>query len=51
MAGDRADAAGRAEQDGRVRGSSEIKRGFAHNINIECCSMNYCSVLSYKCIL
>lgn len=30
MAGDRADAAGRAEQDGRVRGSSEIKRGFAH---------------------
>lgn len=30
LAGDRADAAGRTEQGGRIRGSSEIKRGFAH---------------------
>ena len=30
LAGDRADAAGRTEQEGRICGSSEIKRGFAH---------------------
>lgn len=30
LAGDRADAAGLAERGGRTRGSSEIKRGFAH---------------------